>query len=65
MAAASARNYDLVTVVYVVNVLPSPEERLAAVRAAASFARAEACAVAAGRKQQLPQKPKGWVEHVQ
>ena len=32
-------NYDLVTVVFVVNVLPTREERLAAVRAAAGFAR--------------------------
>lgn len=33
------RNYDLVTVVFVVNVLPSREQRLAAVQAAANFAR--------------------------
>jgi SAM-dependent methyltransferase len=32
-------NYDLVTVVFVVNVLPTRDERLAAVRAAAGFAR--------------------------
>ncbi len=32
-------DYDLVTIVFVVNVLPTREERLAAVRAAAGFAR--------------------------
>lgn len=44
-------NYDLVTVVYVVNVLPSPEERLAAVRAAASFARAGGHVLVAARSE--------------